>query len=54
MDIFVVSALGPCGDNAKRAVASYATALPVRAISVPTPGRIVAAAGAGGIYQWQL
>lgn len=35
-------------------LASYATAWPVRAITVPSPGRIVAAAGLGGIYQWKL
>lgn len=35
-------------------LASYATAWPVRSISIPYPGRIVAAAGAGGVYQWKL
>jgi hypothetical protein len=42
-------------DLATRApVAQYPTAWPVRGLSVPTPGRLVAACGPAGVYQWQL
>jgi hypothetical protein len=34
--------------------ASYETAWPVRGLAVPAPGRIVAACGLAGVYQWQL
>lgn len=42
------------GGTTPPVVASYPTAAAVRAIAVATPGRIVAAAGFGGIYQWQV
>jgi hypothetical protein len=35
-------------------VATFPTAWPVRALSIPMPGRIVAAAGPGGVYQFEL
>lgn len=39
---------------APQTIATYTTAWPVRALTVPSAGRIVAAAGLGGVYQWQL
>jgi hypothetical protein len=39
---------------APQMIATYPTASPVRALSVPSRGRIVAACGPGGVYQWQL
>ena len=35
-------------------VKSFATSSSVRAITVPRPGRVIAAAGQGGVYQWNV
>lgn len=40
--------------NQLEQVAEYPTAYAVYGLSAPTPGRIVAACGYGGVYQWQL
>jgi hypothetical protein len=39
---------------APREVSRMATATAVRALLIPFAGRVVAAAGLGGVYQWQL
>jgi hypothetical protein len=33
---------------------AHPVAFPIRSIAVPAPGRVVAACGPGGVYQWQL
>jgi hypothetical protein len=40
--------------SAPRVIARHATASTVRALAVPVPGRVVAAAGLAGVYQWQV
>ena len=46
----IVMSAGPVPQT----IASFSTSWPVRALAVPTPGRIVAACGPGGVYQWEL
>lgn len=40
-------------DDAGTTVAAYETAFPVRALDVTADGRILAACGLGGLYQWK-
>jgi hypothetical protein len=49
--VIVVSLANPA---APLEVATMPTAFAVRALAVPTPGRIVGAAGIAGVYQWQV
>ena len=49
-----VIAIDAADPSAPTALAEWPVAYSVRAIGVPQPGRVVAAAGLGGIYQWEL
>lgn len=49
--VLVVSLATP---SSPQTVASYTTATAVRALAVPSPGRIVAATGLSGVYQWKV
>lgn len=49
--VIVVSLANPA---APMQIAAHPTATLVRALDVPLPGRVVAATGYGGVYQWQI
>jgi hypothetical protein len=49
--VIVVSLATPAAPSE---ITTLPTAFAVRALAVPAPGRIVAAAGIAGVYQWQL
>ncbi len=49
--VIVVSLATP---SSPQTVATHATATPVRAIAAPSPGRVIAAAGLSGVYQWKI